>query len=150
MEKSNRISLTTKIKLKGLELGFAKVGITTADDFEEYIDEITYDPDYGQWLDQDLSFHVAKGARPREVFPPAKSIVYAAYGYGDIVYPKNLSKYVGYSYLSRCYSPLKTSSCGLRVEALKNYLIEQGCNVYSEEMLQLQWVIQVIPHIFLY
>ena len=78
-----------------------------------------------------MSFFVAQGARPKEFFPEAKSIVCTAYGYGDIIYPPNISKYVGYSYLSRSYSPLKDSTCGIRVEAFKEFLVKKGCNVYS-------------------
>lgn len=132
----NKKELSTAIKMKGLELGFVKVGITNADDFSEYEKEIRSDPDYGYgvWLENDLSFHVALGTSPKAIFPQAKSIICAAYGYGDIIYPDKLSKYVGYSYLSRSYSPLKTSSCGIRVEAFKNYLLEEGCNLYTGDI----------------
>lgn len=126
--------LTYAIKMKGLELGFSKVGITNADDFTDYIEEITGNPDYEPWLSFDISFHVAQGAKPKSIFPNAKSIICTAYGYGDIIYPENLSKYVGYPYLSRCYSPLKTSSCGIRVEAFKNFLTEIGCGLYTGEI----------------
>lgn len=130
----NKRDLTDTIKMKGLELGFSKVGITNADDFSDYIEEITDNPDYTPWLDFDLSFHVAQGAKPKSIFPNAKSIICTVYGYGDIVYPENISKYIGYCYLSRCYSPLKTSSCGIRVEAFKNFLIEIGCGLYTGEI----------------
>ena len=128
--------LSAEIKMKGLELGFAKVGITNADSFPEYIEEIYSDPDYGYgaWLENDLSFHVAQGAQPKLIFPEAKSIICAVYGYGDIVYPDKLSKYIGYSYLSRSYSPLKTSSCGIRVESFKNYLTTRGCKLYTGDI----------------
>ena len=38
--------LTQKIKNKALELGFAKVGITNAEDFDDYIweDQVDYHP----------------------------------------------------------------------------------------------------------
>lgn len=130
----NRKELTYTIKMKGLELGFSKVGICNADDFSDYIDEITDNPDYDPWLDFDLSFHVAQGAKPKSFFPNAKSIICTVYGYGDIVYPENLSKYIGYCYQSRCYSPLKTSSCGIRVETFKNFLMEIGCGLYTGEI----------------
>lgn len=127
----NKRDLTYAIKMKGLELGFAKVGIANADDFTAYIEETIDNPDYIPWLDFDTSFHVAQGATPKKYYPNAKSIVCAVYGYGDIVYPDKISKYIGYSYLSRCYSPLKTSSCGIRVEAFKQFLVESGCGLYT-------------------
>lgn len=123
--------LTYAIKMKGLELGFSKVGITNAEDFSDYIEETVDNPDYTPWLDFDTSFHVAQGAKPKSFFPNAKSIICATYGYGDIMYPEKISNYIGYSYLSRCYSPLKTSSCGIRVEAFKDFLTENGCGLYA-------------------
>lgn len=42
----NKAELTKKIKMKGLELGFSKVGITDADYFTEYEEEIRSRPDY--------------------------------------------------------------------------------------------------------
>lgn len=47
------------------------------------------------------------------------------------MYHEKISNYIGYSYLSRCYSPLKTSSCGIRVEAFKDFLTENGCGLYA-------------------
>lgn len=127
----NKEDFTYAIKIKGLELGFSKVGITTADDFTDYIEETVDNPDYTPWLNFDTSFYVAQGAKPKSFYPEAKSIICAVYGYGDIKYPEKLSQYIGYSYLSRCYSPLKTSSCGIRVEAFKNFLVENGCKLYT-------------------
>lgn len=98
MNTSEKEILTNHIKLKGLELGFSNIGITDASDFTEYIKEITDNPDYQDFLDQDMSFHVAKGAKPKEFYPQAKSIICAVYNYGDIKYPSKLLKHVG-----RCY-----------------------------------------------
>lgn len=43
------MNLTEKIKSKGLEIGFSHVGITTADDFPEYKEEVLSRPDYEIW-----------------------------------------------------------------------------------------------------
>lgn len=132
-EKTKR-DLTYAIKMKGLELGFTKVGITNADDFPDYLDEIAKNPDYQPWINEKSGFYAAKGARPKSFFPEAKSIICAIYGYGDIVYPDTLSKYIGYSYLARCFNPLKTSSAGIRLEAFKNFLVESGCGLYTGDI----------------
>lgn len=42
--------LSYAIKMKGLELGFSKVGITNADDFSDYLNEIADSPDYHPWI----------------------------------------------------------------------------------------------------
>ena len=94
--------MTKRIKMKGYELGFAKVGITTADDFDEYEQELYCRPGYLPWLDTPSGFHTAKVARPRSYYPEGKSIVFAIYGCGYIQFPDKLSQHVGNSYLSRC------------------------------------------------
>lgn len=126
--------VTRQIKMKSLELGFAKVGVTTADDFTDYEKTLMERPDYAPWVKTEEAHFIGLGARPRKFFPNGKSIICTAYGYGDIVFPEELSKYVSYGYLSRAYNPLKNSSCGIRVEAFKDFLKSLGCNIYEGEI----------------
>lgn len=111
-----------------MELGFAKVGITNAEDFSDYIEEILNRvPGYDGWIAQPKS--IFAGARPHQYMPEAKSIVCAVYDYSNIKYPQKLTESVGRAYLSRSYDPLPDSICGMRVQALKNYLIKLGCKL---------------------
>lgn len=126
--------LTYAIKMKGLELGFSKVGITNADDFSDYLDEIANSPDYHPWINEKSGFYVTQGARPKSFFPEAKSIICAVYGYGNVKYPEKLSEYIAYVYQARCFNPLKTSSCGIRLETFKNFLVENGCGLYTGDI----------------
>jgi len=126
--------LTRKIKMKGLELGFSKVGMTNADDFTEYEQEIRSRPDYDLWVNTKRGAYLGKGSRPRSFYPQAKSIVCAVYSFADIQFPEELDKYVGRAYLSRSYIPLCNSICGLRVNGFIAYIESLGCNVYKGEV----------------
>ncbi|MCC8185318.1 epoxyqueuosine reductase [Cloacibacillus porcorum] len=128
--------LTSKIKRRALELGFAKVGITTADDFPEYEAELHYRPGYRPWINPDRSedperSYLIEGVRPRGIMPGAKSIVCAVYDYSRLAYPEELTASVARAYLSRAYVPLPDSICGLRARALHDYLTSLGCRVYD-------------------
>lgn len=126
--------LTKKIKMKGLELGFSKVGITNADDFTEYEEEIRSRPDYDLWVNTKRGAYLGQGSRPRSFYPEAKSIVCAVYGFSNILFPDEFSKYVGHAYLSRSYIPLEDSSCGIRVKGFSDYLESMGCSLYKGEI----------------
>lgn len=127
----DRRELTKKIKMKALELGFSKVGITTADDFVDYEREIRSRPDYDLWVNTERGAYLGTGSRPRSFYPEARSIVCAVYGFGNIKFPEALLKHVARAYLSRSYLPLEDAGCGLRVAALRNYLEANGCGVYD-------------------
>ncbi|MGM9531381.1 epoxyqueuosine reductase [Intestinibacter sp.] len=126
--------LTKKIKMKALELGFSKVGITTADPFLDYEKELLSRRDYDGWINAPIAKYLGKGLRPREIWKEAKSIVCTVYAYGHVKYPEELTKHVGRAYLSRSYLPLPDSSCGLRVNNLIEYIESLGCNVYKGEI----------------
>lgn len=120
--------LTEKIKYRALDLGFAKVGITTAEDFTDYIDEIiNRAPNYDEWVARPKS--MIAGARPHQYMPDAKSIVCVVYDYSNVQYPQKLTASVGRAYLSRSYSPLPDSLNGMRAQAFQDYLIKLGCKI---------------------
>lgn len=127
-------ALTKKIKMKGLELGFAKVGITTADDFTEYEAEIRSRPDYDLWVNTKRGAYLGTGSRPRSFYPDGKSIVCAVYSFADIQFPEELDRHVGRAYLSRSYLPLSDSACGLRVKEFARYLESMGCHIYRGDI----------------
>lgn len=130
----NKKDLTNKIKMKALELGFDKVGITSADDFTEYDDEIRHRPDYDLWVNTRRGAYLGKGSRPRSFYPSAQSIICTVFGFADIQFPEELDKYVGRAYLSRSYIPLDNSACGLRVKGFVEHLKSLGCNIYSGDI----------------
>lgn len=120
--------LTQKIKSKALELGFAKVGITNAEDFSDYLEELeSRFPTYN-WLVK-WSKSPQTGAKPRLFMPEAQSIVCTVYDYSKIKYPEKLTASVGRAYLSRTYLPVSASIAGMRVKGLHDYLEELGCRI---------------------
>ena len=123
--------LTKKIKMRALELGFSKVGITTADEFAEHEQELNSRPDYTPWVNTPESGRLIDGCRPKNFYPEGKSIICAVYGFGDILYPEELTPYVGRTYLSRSYSPLAESACGIRENAFKSYIKSLGISLYE-------------------
>lgn len=123
--------LTKKIKMKALELGFSKIGITTADNFIEYEQELYSRPDYTTWINGPGAGHLIDGCRPSTFYPEGKSIICTVYGFSDILFPEELTPYVSRAYLSRSYRPLEESSCGLRVKAFKDYIKSLGISLYE-------------------
>jgi len=130
MEKSK---LSREIKLKGLELGFSKVGVTTADDFTEFESEIRSRPDYDLWVNTKRAF-LGQGSRPRSFYPEARSIVCAVYSFAGIKFPEELDRYVGRAYLSRAFRPLEGSSCRLRINEFRKFLESLGCSIYAGDI----------------
>jgi len=126
--------LTKKIKMKALELGFDKVGITTVDEFAEHEREMNSRPDYTPWVNAPKTGRLIDGCRPKTFYPEGKSIICTVYGFGDVLYPEELTSYVGRTYLSRSYSPLADSACGIRENAFKVYIKSLGISVYEGEV----------------
>jgi len=81
------MSLSEDIKDFGLDLGYSKVGITTADSFPTYIEELKsrYEM-YAFHIEG--SFQPLKGADPKSVMPSAKSIVAVVYDGSKEVFPE--------------------------------------------------------------
>ncbi len=120
--------LTRSIKMKALELGFSSVGITTADDFSEYEAEISSREDYKLWTEG--RGRLATGACPRSYYPEGKSIICATFGFGDIDYPEELTRYIGRAYLSRAYVPEAHSISGIRVAEFERHINSLGIDIY--------------------
>ncbi|MGI6204651.1 MAG: epoxyqueuosine reductase [Anaerovoracaceae bacterium] len=130
------MDLVEKIKQKGLELGYTHVGITSADDFTEYEEEILSREDYAMWTDEDRSKYPDRSdlrlaARPKTFWPEAKSIICFTWGYSQCAYPEELLPYVARAYLSRAYGPLPDSAAGVRLQEFKRYIESLGIGIYE-------------------
>ncbi|NLV86363.1 MAG: epoxyqueuosine reductase [Clostridiales bacterium] len=124
--------LTQKIKDKALQLGFAKVGITTADDFDEFEEDLHSRGKAYAWMFTHFPSGPTDGIRPRDLMPEAKSIVCVAYDFSQIDYPENLLASIGRTYLSNGYLPKPDSLNGSRLELFHKYLEELGCAVFDK------------------
>jgi len=131
--------LTEKIKAKALELGFARVGVTTADDIEGYEDRLLARDGYTErWNTKDPDSVLRKAARPRDKVPGAKSVISLVRAVGGIDFPANLLQHVGRIYLGRCYVPPDDTIEGKRVLLFEEYLASQGVNsLYDHTNMQL-------------
>lgn len=128
--------LTRMIKRKALELGFSKVGVTTAEDFLDYEKELLSRQDYEMWTGTDRSkyphrAYLRMAAHPQTYYPDGKSIICAVYGFDQYLFPEELTPYVGRAYLSRSYIPQKHSASGLRVAEFNSYIKSLGIDLYE-------------------
>ena len=122
------MTLAEKIKLKGLELGYAAVGIGPADKFTEYIDILKERQDkYDFYISRPIK--PLEGADPKKLCPGAKSIISLAWDYSVLDFPKELLGKIGRIYMARCYTPQKNSVNGARLELFKAFLEENGCHI---------------------
>lgn len=109
------MNIAEKIKHKGLELGFTHVGITSADDFVEYGEELLGREDYEIWIEKDRTKYPGRtnlraACRPRSFYPEGKSIICTTWGYSQYIYPEELTPYVARAYLCRAYVPQADST----------------------------------------
>lgn len=122
------MSLTEEIRSYALDLGYSRVGITTAEPFPLYARALEERlPDY-DWA-ADSGLRLKRAARPEDRLPGARSIVVAVYDYFRERFPENLTGKVGRLYQSRSYIEPPTRLGGARVELMRRFLESKGMQV---------------------
>ena len=122
------MSLTQDIKDFALDIGYSRVGITTADSFSDHIEEVL---SRGKIYD----FYVAdtrqllNGAEPKKAFPLARSIISMAFDYSQKAFPESLLGRIGRIYQSRSYNPPPHRINGARYQLMLDFLEKNGCVV---------------------
>jgi len=130
--------LTEKVKRKAIELGFARVGVTTPDAIEGYEDELVRRQGYDLWNVSDPGSKLRSAARPTEKVPGAKSVISLVRSVGRVRYPDALLKHAGRIYLSRSYLPPDDTLEGKRVLLFEEYLAKLGIrSLYDHTNMQL-------------
>lgn len=130
--------LTQRIKRRAIELGFARVGVTTADPIEGYEAELLRRQGYDLWETADPGSKLRKAARPAEKVPGAKSVISLVRSVGRVRYPEALLKHLGRIYLSRSYLPPDDTLEGKRVQLFEEYLAQLGVkSLYDHTNMQL-------------
>jgi epoxyqueuosine reductase len=125
------MSLSRDIKDFALDLGYSRVGITTADPFPGYIAELRARQDM-------YSFYVnrptqpLKGAEPSSVMPSAKSIVMVVFDAFKESFPEKLVGKIGRIYQARCYLAPSHRINGARYRLMRDFLESNGCKVDYE------------------
>ena len=126
--KVKAMSLTEDIKDFALDLGYSRVGITTADPFPGYISELRARQDmYAFYINRPTS--PLKGAEPRKVMPSAKSIVMVVYDAFKESFPEKLVGKIGRIYQARCYLSPSHRINGARYRLMRDFLENNGCHV---------------------
>jgi len=122
------MSLSENIKDYGLDLGYSKVGITTADAFPTYIEELNSRRDMYDWYIES-TFQPIQGAEPKSIMPSAKSIVVVVYDGSKEAFPEKLVGKIGRLYQSRCYLTPRHRINGARRQLMREFLEKNGCEV---------------------
>ncbi len=129
---TSREELSKLVKARALELGFSKVGITTADDFTVLAQDLSSREDYrARWCGPKGENSLLAGCFPTDLFPEGKSIICATFGFSDIDFPESLTAHIGRVYLARSYVPTLDQLAGRRVQAFKDYLASLGIKIYE-------------------
>lgn len=127
-----KFDLTKRVKMKALELGFVKVGVTSADDFAEFAADLEQREDYrARWCGPKGTNSLLAGCYPRDLMPEGKTIICLVHAYNDIDFPAKLNRHVGRVYLNRSYVPTQEQLAGRRLQAYKDFLCDLGISIYG-------------------
>lgn len=120
------MSLTSDIKEFALDLGYNHVGITSADDFSDHIEEIqSRGAIYDFYVEDPRQF--LKGAQPKKIMPSARSIISLALDYSQRAFPESLLGKIGRIYQARCYNAPPHRINGARYRLMLDFLEKSRC-----------------------
>lgn len=132
------MSLTNDIKEFALDLGYSKVGITTAERFSEHIEELTARGSMYDFFHEDPR-HPLLGAEPKKLMPSAKSIISLVWDYAQKSFPEPLIGKIGRIYLARCYNAPPHRINGARYQLMIDFLKKNGCQVGQGIFIPERW-----------
>lgn len=122
------MSLTRDIKDFALDIGYSHVGITSAEDFSDFIDEVQSRGDlYDFYVEDPRKF--IDGAQPKKYMPEAKSIISVVWDYSQKAFPESLLGKIGRIYQARCYNAPPHRINGARYKLLSDFLEKNGCQI---------------------
>lgn len=130
--------LTNDIKEYALSIGYTGVGITSADGFPEYVEEVASRGDKYDIFGL-TTFNPVLGARPKDFMPEAKSIIVLVLDYFQQDFPDELKKMIGKIYLARCYMPHPGLLAHSRAQLMKDFLSGRGCRVNADIGIPARW-----------
>jgi len=122
------MSLTSQIKEYAFNIGYSKIGIIPAEDFPEYIDDLTKRQDM-------YAFYINSHYRPlavadlKSLMPGAKSIITTVYDYSQKNFPKALTDIIARFYQARCSDAPPEYINGARPALMRTFLRKLGCEV---------------------
>lgn len=116
-----------EIREYALEIGFDRVGFTTAEPFTQLKEALEERKEGYSWISDGL-LQLAHVADPRNVLPSARSVVVFVYDYYKQAYPEALEGVIGKAYQSRLY-PGKKRLFGSRLRLIREFLEAKGMEV---------------------
>jgi epoxyqueuosine reductase len=122
------VSLTQDIKEYALDLGYSEVGITTAEGFPGYIEDLKFRHQMYTWYLEGPR-QPLKGAQPKEAMPSAKSIISLVYDYHKESFPVSLLGKIARLYQARCYAAPEHRIHGARRKLMLDFLKKNGLEV---------------------
>jgi epoxyqueuosine reductase len=122
------MSLTRDIKDFALDIGYSHVGITSADDFSDFIDEVQSRGRLYDFYVEDPR-KLLTGAQPKKCMPEAKSIISVVWDYSQKAFPESLLGKIGRIYQARCYNAPPHRINGARYKLLSDFLEKNGCQI---------------------
>lgn len=132
------MSLSSDIKEYALDLGYSKVGITTAESFSEHIAEIkSRNGIYDFYVEDPRGF--LQGAEPKQLMPSAKSIVSLVWDYSQKAFPAALLGKIGRIYQARCYNAPAHRINGARNQLMADFLKQNGCQIGQGIFVPERW-----------
>ena len=125
------MSLTQDIKDFALDLGYSRVGVTSAAPFPGYIAELKARAEmYDFYVNRPNG--PLEGAEPKSFMPSAKSVVMVVFDAFKESFPEKLVGKVGRIYQARCYQPPSHRINGARYRLMCDFLESNGCRVDYE------------------
>ena len=122
------MSLTEEIKRYALDLGYSRVGITTAEPFPLYAQALEERSEDYDWA-VNSGLRLERTVNPQDRLSGARSIIVAVYDYFRERFPENLVGKVGRLYQSRSYIEPPTRLGGVRVQLMRQLLEAKGMQV---------------------
>ncbi len=122
------MSLTDEIKSYALDLGYSRVGITTAEPFPMYARALEERAEDYDWA-ADSGLRLGRAVNPQDRLPGARSIIVAVYDYFRERFPENLVGKIGRLYQSRSYIEPPSRLGGMRVQLMRQFLEAKGMQV---------------------
>lgn len=132
------MSLTNEIKEFALDLGYSKVGITSAESFSEYIKELkSRNSMYDFYVEGPRN--PLLGAEPKKLMPSAKSIICLVWDYAQKSFPESLIGKIGRIYQARCYDAPSHRINGARYQLMLEFLKKKGCQIGEGIVIPERW-----------
>jgi Uncharacterized Fe-S protein len=121
-------NLTAEIKEYGLNLGYSRVGITNADDFTEFAEEMRTRGEEYDFFTKGRRDPL-KGSSPKAIIPFARSIIVLIWDYAKTAFPPELVGKIGRVYQGRCYNPPSSYVTGAIFDLMQQFLKNKGMRV---------------------